>query len=346
VYYAARLAPVIVAFLIVYRLISDADLRRGWIRFLWPVLATAFFVILPMGLYFIQHPSALNSRSAQVLIFGNPEHTAAVHDTDNPWLVLPVHAASTIGTFNFTSDLSTQYGSSRPMLDYVSAPLFIFGIAYALSKFRRERYLLFLVWLLATLIIGVIITIDAPFYPRLASIIPLPYLFSAIALDRIWAALKRTLGQSRRLLVAFPLLAIWLITTGFVNYQGYFESYVEEDAPISLATGIAHYVRGLGDEYFVFLVGPPRLYFDYGTIRFLAPEVQGVSVTDISTVRPPLDLEDRGAAFIFVPYRMRELETVQAWYPDGSLDDSYLAKMREGFSIYLVKPGNAPQDQD
>jgi len=139
---------------------------------------------------------------------------------------------------------------------------------------------------------------------------------------------------------------LWLGAVAVANYQGYFQVYPTRDAPISLATGIAHYVEDLGDEYFTFLVGPPRLYFDYGTIRFLAPAAQGVSVTDITFVAPPLNLGGRGVAFIFVPYRLDELETIQGWYPRGKLEDRFLREMREGFVAYLVSAEELAKMQD
>lgn len=88
---------------------------------------------------------------------------------------------------------------------------------------------------------------------------------------------------------------------------------------------------------YVYFYGPPFLYYDFGTIRFIAHDVPGVSV-------PPRDQDpdyhthvSGQTLFVVLRERLDELEAIKAQYPYGSLREFYSeADGRLMFVVYDV----------
>ncbi len=81
--------------------------------------------------------------------------------------------------------------------------------------------------------------------------------------------------------------------------------------------------------------------FGFGSIPYLAPDVEGVDVVEPLTA--PLDpgrvQSDKHAAFIFLPERRAELDLVRQTFPGGMLEE--IASFRKGnpdplFIVYRV----------
>jgi hypothetical protein len=67
----------------------------------------------------------------------------------------------------------------------------------------------------------------------------------------------------------------------------------------------------------VYFHAPPFMYWDFGTLRFLARDVEGVDVPPVDEEEPPLPDPGQSARFVFLPQRLDELEAVRARYPGG-----------------------------
>ena len=76
-------------------------------------------------------------------------------------------------------DQSAQFGGDAPMLDRVSAALFVLAVLMSLMRFYEPRRAIPLMWTLAMLITGAALLMDAPFYPRLAGVTPLLFILIA-----------------------------------------------------------------------------------------------------------------------------------------------------------------------
>ena len=90
------------------------------------------------------------------------------------------------------------------------------------------------------------------------------------------------------------------------------------------ATMMGHYLRELEGETQAYLFGAPSIYWKFGTMPFMAPQVKGRDV--VEPLEGPPDFVDetagtagRGIVFLFLPERSGELVWVQQAFPGGHL---------------------------
>jgi hypothetical protein len=103
---------------------------------------------------------------------------------------------------------------------------------------------------------------------------------------------------------------------------------------------IGHYLSDLDADYQVYFFGAPHIYWSFGTMTFLAPNVSGQDVIDPLTAPPDFATgggKERGAVFIFLPERRGELRWVQQTFPDGNLREFETAGQWR-FITYQVHP--------
>jgi hypothetical protein len=88
----------------------------------------------------------------------------------------------------------------------------------------------------------------------------------------------------------------------------------------------------------VYFYGAPFMYWDFGTLRFMARGVEGVDVPSPGEGELVPDLT-RGALFVFLSERLSELEDIRARYPDGVETPVYSsASGRLLYLLYEVAP--------
>ena len=73
------------------------------------------------------------------------------------------------------------------------------------------------------------------------------------------------------------------------------------------ATMMANYLRELEGEPHAYLLGAPRLYWSFGTMEFMAPEVQGFDIVDPLEAPPDSVSTSQGTVFPRRPERAGEL---------------------------------------
>jgi hypothetical protein len=320
-YYASRLVPFIVLGFLFCACVSDRGLLREHWRGMAIVWLTALLVFAPMGVYFLRHPWHFMSRTSFVFVLGSQGWVDTPYPQENAALTLLGQTARVLPLFNYGGDTSGQYGYRGPMLDFLTSILFVLGLGYSFARALRPRYFFLLIWFWATIIAGGILTLPAPFVPRLAGMLPVVALFAAVAgsatfdvLREAWAdkkATRATLGA---------LVALTLGVVSFLNYDTYFNGYlptVQGWAMREPATAIARYIRSLGDDYEVYLLGEPGLYVRHGTIRFIARDITGTDVLDPSWYIPLRSGGEKNAVYILLPSHLHHLGSLQQYYPRG-----------------------------
>jgi hypothetical protein len=100
------------------------------------------------------------------------------------------------------------------------------------------------------------------------------------------------------------------------------------------ATMMGHYLRELGQDNHAYLFGAPRLYWSFGTMMFLAPEVRGQDVIEPLDAPPNFVEAGQKAVFLFLPERAKELSWVQQALPGGEAHDVYDSAGRRRFTVY------------
>ncbi len=88
------------------------------------------------------------------------------------------------------------------------------------------------------------------------------------------------------------------------------------------ANALAHYAQeNLDSSYRIVFFGAPQMYIDFGSIRYLVPDIARQDIIQPLTARfdPRLLPDDKRPIFIFMPFRRRELAFVQQTYPNGQV---------------------------
>ncbi len=97
--------------------------------------------------------------------------------------------------------------------------------------------------------------------------------------------------------------------------------YGSFNAVVATALSVYEHDR-LGPDWRVYFFGAPRMYYDFSTISYLAPQVEGADVRQplVAPPGPTLVSSDKRAAFVFLPERRRELDLVRQTFPQGQLE--------------------------
>jgi 4-amino-4-deoxy-L-arabinose transferase-like glycosyltransferase len=320
-YYASRLVPFIVlGFLFCGCILDRSFLRQHW-RGMAVVWLAAALIFAPMGVYFLQNPWHFMSRTTHVFALNSQGWVDTPYPQSDAVQTLIRQAARVLPLFNYGGDTSGQYGYTGPLLDFITSILFLLGMGYSIAHASRPRHFFLLIWFWATLIVGGILTLPAPFVPRLAGMLPVLAIFAAVAADATLNLFTETWKQKNATrAVLGVLVALTLGVTAFLNYDTYFNKYlhtIQGWAMREPATAIARYAESLGDDYEIYLLGEPKLYVRHGTIRFIARSMIGIDVLDPAQYIPLRAQGEKNAAYVLLPSHLHHLSSLQQYYPRG-----------------------------
>jgi hypothetical protein len=321
VYFSARVLFVVVPlFLLVLWLLNSAALRDrrsaivGWLALGCTV------AIGPLAQFFVQSPAAFADRTNEVLLLHQTAdlrtHLMSQFGTADLVRVLLRQVATVPLLVGGLADQSTQYGPHTDMLDPFIAALATIGFFVALVRSLQRTSaasLLLVLWTLATIAAGVL-TIDAPWWPRLLVMLPALCILAARAADacmqdvlRGCTVMLRVVGRvvgrvpvrllatrrsrhlpnrpnlpSRQPLVTgvstVLLVLVVLGYSGAHSYHAYFDDYarlVNTDVGRVRHTDLGYFVASLPKGRYVILFTQDDLSLGYDTVVFLAPNVQG-----------------------------------------------------------------------
>jgi 4-amino-4-deoxy-L-arabinose transferase-like glycosyltransferase len=344
-YTSARLLPVLVAAYAAFVWFQKRkELRRPALHL--GLLVLAFVIVAgPILGYALAHPNEWNARVNQVGILQSgwlerePELTGKSTAT-----ILAEQFLHAAGAFHVYPDRTAWYSADRPLLGSMAGAFAVLGMAWAVAHWRDRRYFLVLIWFWSVIISGGMLTESPPSSQRLVIAIPAVALLVAFGLLESVRLLCRLLGYGRRLEnlalgVLIALLAVSSIRYYFVEFapSGRYGSENGETA-----TMVGYYLRDQDRGTQVYFVGAPRIYWGFGSMSFLAPQVIGRDVVDPLTSPP--DFADqaaaaaagRGVVFVFLPERLEELFWVQQALPDGRVEEFFDAWGRLRFTVYAL----------
>jgi 4-amino-4-deoxy-L-arabinose transferase-like glycosyltransferase len=341
-YTGARLLPVLAATYAAFVWFQRRkELRRPALHL--GLLVLAFLIVAgPMLGYALAHPNEWNARLNQVGILQSgwlerePELTGKSTAT-----ILAEQFLRAAGAFHVYPDRTVWYGADRPLLGFLAGAFAVLGMTWAVAHWRDRRYFLVLIWFWSVIISGGMLTESPPSSQRLVIAIPAVALLVAFGLSESVRLLCRLLDIGRRwenlvlgLLIA--LLAVSSIHFYFVEFtpSGRYGSENGETA-----TMVGHYLRDQDRGTRVYWFGAPRIYWGFGTMGFLAPQVLGRDV--VEPLSTPPDFADeaaaaaagRGVVFVLLPERVEELFWIQQAFPDGQVEEFYDAWGRLRFTV-------------
>ena len=276
------------------------------------LLFAAATVVAPLTVYLNKHPEIFWARVENTFIF-------AGKDEMEQWPALWENLRRHLLMFNVVGDPNGRHNlPGAPMLDNVTAALWILGNAYALRHIWQPRYLLLVAWLFFMLMGGVFsLDFEAPQSLRANGTLPAAYLLATIPLGVLARAWGLAAQPYYPHLLRVPALAI-LGTVAFLNLHTYFVRQAQDFAvwnaystPETLAARLLAELEPETDAYVIsFFQGHP-------TLRFLAhnaPPPQTLDTLD----QFPLDVAPGRGALLILNAEARSLyEEARRLYPNA-----------------------------
>jgi 4-amino-4-deoxy-L-arabinose transferase-like glycosyltransferase len=320
VYFSARIVFAIVPLFLLAVWLADRKHFAGRAPLIGWLVLSFVVAVAPLGVYFLQNPAPLSDRTAGVLILNlTPDmraHLISQFGTADLAVVIWRQVAAAPLLFGTLTDQSLQYGAHYPLFDPLVAALILVGFWYALLRLRQPIYVLLVSWVLFTVVVGVVLTIDMPFWPRLLVMVPALCLLAALAAEAVlrWveqvalmvARASNNVDGLRgwRLVVPVSLLAAGLIAySGAISVHHYFGDYpstVNSDPNLTAVTDIAEYLAKVPSTTRVVLFTGGDVIWGDPTRQFLAPRVQGQQVTDSQQLMGALRQRGNGAMLVIV----------------------------------------------
>ncbi|HKF43654.1 MAG TPA: glycosyltransferase family 39 protein [Thermoanaerobaculia bacterium] len=383
-YLGGRLTPLIAAAFFAYLLLAAA-LRKRFAD-IPPLLRAGFFYAAaaicmagPWIAYYVDHRHEWDSRVNEKLIFRQPATMESLYKVRHEPLGIPlpdkdgrhralalvrdgfwprviwsqVKATLSILTWNF--DRSGVYITLEPATEPFESVLVVFGIAWALWRWRDERMAMLSIWFWLTIFVGGVLTIDAPYLARLVGILPLLAIFSGVVLDKLALEVERLWRRStsregrasdaRSVVTVAVLLAVALMSER--SLRDYFGRFLGS-RPFSGGMSFASFVRDTEAQAaregrpgpMFYALGAHGVYWGYSVNRFLNPGSTGEDVLNASDALPVIDNRDRDAVFLVWDDNRQYLPAIHLDYPKGE-EGRYRygppGRESEKFSYYRVR---------
>jgi hypothetical protein len=329
-YFGARLVGLVVACYLAWRAVVE---YRFLARHRWHLLAllgSALVTVAPLVFHFAENPHELVSRVRQVSIFASGWLLREQQITGRSAASLLIQQFwRSVSAFNYTLDPTFWYHASIPLLDLLSGILFVLGMMWVVVRRRWPGNGLLLLWFWLAVILGWVVTENPPSSMRLTIIAPALAILVSLGLDWLLAS-SRLLFGSVTIVESVPRqrFDLWSWVGGLliaaiavINLYYYFLIYTptrvygNPNAEVATELG-CQLVEEAGDRL-VYFYGPPFMYWEFGTLAFLARGVEGMNVPSLGDGEmPAVDLK-RGACFVFLPERLAELDAVHEQYPGG-----------------------------
>lgn len=345
-YTAARAFPVFVLALL---FLSPSVIARRW-RSLVVTGVVAFVVILPLGVYFFQHPADFYGRAAQISVF-SPGWTAG-----DPAGRLWQSIKETGRMFTIWGDPNYRFNiAGRPVFGALDGFLFWTGLplclclAFRSEGVRRVAYAMLFPWLGIMLLPMLLSAEGLPYYQRAVGILPAIYFFPALLLDSLVSLIERRLAVGRRtaLLLCHAGLLLFTILLTIRVYCDYFSAWHmalrnDDDRRVAMVY-VADYLAKAPPEQVLYL---STEYPQHPTLAFLAPErYDGIHWFDAQQCLP-LPPTGARATYLFL-MENAPLPSLMARVSDLRRVETGLDRFgRPVFEVYCWEGGDLPQPAD
>jgi 4-amino-4-deoxy-L-arabinose transferase-like glycosyltransferase len=341
-YFGARLVGIIAALYVIWRAVVENRFLAHHGHHLLILLGAALVVAAPLLLHYAVHPSALSEGVNRVGILTSGWLAREQEATGRSATSLLLEQFwKSISAFNYTLDPTFWYKARIPLLDVVSGLFFVFGLIWCTARAHRSSNVLLLIWFWSALVTGWVMTENPPSSQRLVIAAPALALFVALGLDRLLHLTRYLLGLRCTLrcgIAGLVFVAMVGLNVGYYFFV-YTPSRVYGNPTAEMTTRLARYLARQNDECVVYLHGPPFVYWDFGTLRFMAWGITGVDVPSPDEGEAPEPDLSRGARFVFHPARADELSVVRARYPGGKARSAHsYADGELLYAMYEVGP--------
>lgn len=293
----------------------------------------AALVAAPVGVYAYKHPDIFWARVEKTFLFADKSEAER-------WPALWANVRRHLLMFNVFGDPNGRHNlPGSPMLDGMTAPLFVLGAAFAFRRMAQPAYLFLLLWLIFGLMGGALsLDFEAPQSLRANATLPVVYILAALPLATLGRAWALSAGRYYPHALRIPalLLAIVVIVlnahTYFVRQAGDFAVWNAYSTPETLAARLLADLDPDTDAYVTsFFRGHP-------TIKFVARNARPYQ--ELNTLDQfPLDFAPDRSALLILNADSRGLyDEARRLYPQAQFAEVDAA--RSGVS--MVPPVSGP----
>ena len=306
--------------------------QMGWGGFgAW--LGGGFVFLAPFAGVWLRSPGVFLARLQEASIFNGAGlvHMEGVYGVQGLNAVLLENGRRTLLTFWIFGDSSTQFGWPAPMLDSLIAPILLLGMGYLLLNLDRTQSWMLLVWLAGAVVLGGVLVIDSPHWPRLLPVLPVAGLICALAVDRARTTLMQSVGLWMGQFSLFVVIGL-LVLAGSYNWVEWYEvQTVQADAASyagrairSLPAGRTAVLIDTGDDR--------RAQWSDRTVEFLAGGPYARRGVTIHTDNWPVNLPPQSSV-ILQPDDQPLAAELQSRFPGGLF---LLQRNRAGDPVLFV----------
>jgi len=205
----------------------------------------------------------------------------------------------------------------KPLLEPVSAILFLAGVAYALVTFWRPYRALIAGWIVLSVVIGTVLPRN--FYMgRFSALIPLIYLVIGFPLDDAWRFLKKKWPTLRPVYLV-PVLVVLFAASAALNFHGLFVVHLNN--PVvqqhydNYLLAMCDRLNDLGDDIAVYAWSerePLMFMFHPNDYSWACHDPDGAAMPSLFSALPMRE---------FPPHRMAALAMSQRFYSPEQLTE-------------------------
>ena len=320
------IAPTAGLFLLYLVLTQRPFLRAYWTRVAAFVI-TLVAILTPFLAFYLAYPLPSNTYPNDRFIWLHHDELSVLYGTQS-WLLIGWHQLeTTFSVLTLNADVSAMFALDYPVARPLEAGLIVLGLAWALWRWRDARFFLLSLWFWSSIIVGGVLTTEAPNLPRILGMLPVLAILIAVILDALWvqiAEVVSNLGVAR----SWSAAGMWaggvvvagvIVVSGIQNKQMYIDSWLNEHTN-TVVTGQAMYVQDHGLNYFYYDLGAPQVYWTHGDNRFINPYAVGEDAVNMPNVLPIIDngaSGERSANFLVWPDSADYLQVLRAYYPEG-----------------------------
>ena len=230
-------------------------------------------------------------------------------------------------------------GKQRPFLDVASSAMLALGVGYALVHGRRFGHFLLLTWLGMILLLGLFLTNNAPFWPRLLGLLPPAALLAGLALERLYTPAVDWANQ-RRLVWLRPVLILLLLAGFVVMGLHNWNTYVESKGDWAMTrTRIGRLLAKTSPQTTAYLI-PDPFGFDDREFEFLAPGRLAGELTEEQVRSGAVSLSnDSPTLIVLTPNHAALLDMLSSRYSNGvaaAQPDNDPGSL--GFYVFTIPP--------
>jgi DNA-binding beta-propeller fold protein YncE/4-amino-4-deoxy-L-arabinose transferase-like glycosyltransferase len=335
-YISFRLVPLVIVVFLLYKVVS----QRGFIRDYWTgvllLFLTTVIIVSPLAVFASQNPERFTTRLQEVSLFAEIQR-------EKSYQPLIKSVVGYLVMFNYQGDRNPVLNlSGEPALSFVPAMFFVLGLGWAVFRIRKGCYLFLLLMFVVSLLPGILThSIEAPHGTRVIGAAPVVCLLAALAAVRLVESLVH-LRNVWRVVAVVLLLTIVIEATLYMDYDAYFVRQATDvqswRAFTPAATGVGELIKVWSDRYLIY-VSPTYYYvFPDDTIaRFAAyPHSEYRPLDPVGSI-PLQEDPGRGVLYILEPRYTFLLETLQAFYPEGHLEEQFSPFGDQMFVSYRVE---------